>query len=80
MRVGGVSPKIVALARWYELAFGKFGDHHLTVSETMRQDLMTIIPSLRARPQHVHVLYDRATSKFKADLSMSEKSDLLSRI
>ena len=78
MRVGGVNPKIVGLARWYELTFGRFGDAHLTVSETMRQDLLTIIPSLR--PDTVHVLYDRATSKFSTTLSQSQKNNLFSRI
>lgn len=78
MRVGGVSPKIVGLARWYELTFGRFGDSHLTVSETMKQDLLRIIPTLR--PESVHVLYDRATAKFTSGLTLQDKSELLTRI
>jgi hypothetical protein len=46
----------------------------------MRQDLMRILPSLRARANRVHVLYDRATNKFQAALSIQEKFELLSRV
>jgi beta-1,4-mannosyltransferase len=77
MRVNHVSNILVKVARWYELIFGRFGDFHLTVSETMKQDLLAIIPSLQPRANRVHVLYDRATSKFQAGLSMQEKCELL---
>ena len=80
MQVNNVNGALVKMARVYELALGKFGDHHLTVSEAMRQNLMTIIPRLRQRSGTVHVLYDRATSKFQDALSMQEKSALLERL
>jgi beta-1,4-mannosyltransferase len=80
MAVNNVSLRLISIARWYELTLGRYGDHHLTVSEAMRQDLMRIVPSLRARANRVHVLYDRATSKFQAELSIQEKFELLSRI
>lgn len=78
MRVNNVNAKLVGMARWYELAFGRFGDHHLTVSEAMKKDLLTLIP--RLRDERVHVLYDRATSKFKPGLSMQDKFDVLERV
>ena len=68
------------MARFYELTLGRFGDFHLTVSESMKQNLMQIIPSLAARANRIHVLYDRATSKFKSNLSMEEKYELLERL
>ena len=63
------------MARCYEITLGRFGDHHLTVSEAMKKDLMRLIP--RLRNERVHVLYDRATSKFKPGLSMAEKFAVL---
>ena len=80
LRVNGVNNKIVTLARIYELTLGRFGDFHLTVSQAMKLDLVRIIPSLAARENKVHVLYDRATSKFKSNLSLEEKHELLQRI
>lgn len=80
MQVNNVNRRLVSIARWYELTLGRFGDFHLTVSEAMRQDLMRIVPQLRRREDRIQVLYDRATSKFQAALSMKEKCDLLARV
>ena len=77
MRVNGVNRFIVSVARFYELWWGKFGDYHLTVSEAMRDNLIEIIPALARKP--VHVLYDRATSKFK-ELTIREKAELFDRV
>lgn len=49
MQVNNVSRRLVAIGRWYELTLGQYGDHHLTVSEAMRQDLLRIIPQLQRR-------------------------------
>ena len=77
MRVNGVNRHIVSIARFYELWWGKYGDYHLTVSEAMRGDLIRMLPALARKP--VHVLYDRATSKFK-ELTIREKAELFSRV
>lgn len=53
----------MGLAKWYELFFGKMAWKHLTVSEAMKQNLVQLI---RVDPKLVHVVYDKATSKFKS--------------
>ena len=54
---------MVGIARIFELTFGKFADYHLTVSEAMKSDLGEIAPGIARKP--IHVLYDRATDKFR---------------
>jgi beta-1,4-mannosyltransferase len=49
---------------------------HLTVSEAMKQNLVQLI---RVDPKLVHVVYDRATNKFKS-LNQDEKQALFVKI
>lgn len=49
---------------------------HLTVSKAMKKDLIQLIG---VDPNLIHVVYDRATSKFKT-LSQNEKSALFVKI
>ena len=76
LQVGGAGKSIVGLARWYELFFGKMAWKHLTVSEAMKKNLVELI---RVDPKLVHVVYDRATSKFKT-LNSEEKQALFVKI
>jgi beta-1,4-mannosyltransferase len=76
LQVGGTGKAIVGLARWYELFFGKMAWKHLTVSEAMKQNLVQLI---RVDPKLVHVVYDRATNKFKS-LNQDEKQALFVKI
>ena len=63
LEVNRANKFLVKCARAYELFFGRFGDYHLTVSEAMKVNLATIAPAIGRKP--IHVLYDRATPKFK---------------
>lgn len=73
LRVNRVNSKIVKLAQWYETFLGKFGDYHLCVSETMKDDLQVNFGV------NAHVLYDRATDKFKK-LDAEGKHDVFDRV
>lgn len=77
MEVNNVNTWLVKVGKFYELALGRFGDYHLTVSEAMKSDLLKKIPSIRS--ERVFVLYDRATSKFQ-DISDKEKYELFEKI
>ena len=63
LQVNGVNRHLVTCARAFELFFGRFADHHLTVSDAMRKNLREIAPAIGLKP--MSVLYDRATPKFK---------------
>lgn len=39
LEVNRVNKLLVKFVRFYELFFGRFGDHHLTVSEAMKVNL-----------------------------------------
>lgn len=69
LEVGGSGKKLVKVAKWYEVFFGKMAWKHLTVSIAMKNDLVMLTG---VNPDLVHVVYDRATSKFKS-LTKEEK-------
>ena len=73
LEVNGVNRHLVKYARSYELFFGRFADYHLTVSEAMKKHLVSIAPAIGRKP--IHVLYDRATPKFKPT-KLTEKHNL----
>ena len=50
MQVNNVNSKLVAMARAYELWFGRFGDWHLTVSQAMKSNLAGIAPAVGRKP------------------------------
>ena len=77
LEVNRVNKYLVACARAFELFFGRFGDHHLTVSTAMKDHLATIAPAIGRKP--IDVLYDRATPKFKLT-SLKEKEKLYEAI
>lgn len=77
LQVNRASGWMVKVARAFELTFGRFADYHLTVSEAMKQNLGQIVPAIARKP--IHVLYDRATDKFKPT-SLHEKRELYSKI
>ena len=77
MEVNRVNKVLVWFARHFELFFGRFGDYHLTVSATMKKNLAEIAPAIGLKP--IHVLYDRATPKFK-QTSLKEKYRLFKDI
>ena len=77
LEVNRVNKTFVRCARAFELLFGKFADYHLTVSEAMKEHLSTIAPAIRRKP--IHVLYDRATPKFK-QTTLQVKHDLYATI
>jgi beta-1,4-mannosyltransferase len=74
MRVNNVNSLLVFLAKIYELYFGKIADYNLCVSQAMKKDLMN-----KFNLKQVHVLYDKATNKFK-ELGVKEKHLLLKKI
>ncbi len=76
LEVGGSGKSLVKVAKWYEVFFGKMAWKHLTVSEAMKKNLLQLI---RVDPKLVHVVYDRATSKFKS-LNLEEKNTLFNKI
>lgn len=63
---------LVKAAKHYEVFLGRFGWRHLTVSKAMKTDLATMTG---IRPEHIQVLYDRATPKF-AEVSERERREL----
>lgn len=65
---------IVQIAEAYEIYFGKYADHHLTVSQAFKKDLVT---KLGVNSNKISVLYDRAVEgKFKP-LNEREKAKFL---
>lgn len=76
LEIGGCSKTLVKIAKWYELFFGRMAWKHLTVSEAMKRHLVQMID---VEPSIVHVVYDKATSKFK-NLTKSEKEALFTKI
>lgn len=73
----GTKAPICAGARLYELFFGKFGDHHLTVSHAFARDLAS---QLGVPVTKVGVLHDRAVEgKFRA-IDKVEKKAFLDRV
>lgn len=73
----GTKAPICAGARLYELFFGKFGDHHLTVSHAFARDLAS---QLGIPVTKVGVLHDRAVEgKFRA-IDKAEKKAFLDRV
>lgn len=58
---------LVAFAKIYEMVFSKCGDHHLCVSRAMQVDLQHKFGIKKSVP---HVLYDKATRKFKGSISL----------
>ena len=75
LRVNHVNKWLVALAKIYEMVFSKCGDHHLCVSRAMQIDLQHKF-GIKKVP---HVLYDKATRKFKSKLSVQEMHEVLTR-
>jgi hypothetical protein len=64
----------VKIAETYEIFFGKYADHHLTVSQAFKKDL---IKKLGVNSHKISVLYDRAVEgKFKP-LDEREKAKFL---
>jgi beta-1,4-mannosyltransferase len=61
LRVNRVNKGLVFLAKLYELYLAKWGDHHLCVSHAMQVDLINKF-GIKKTP---HVLYDKATKKFR---------------
>ena len=65
---------IVKIAEAYEIFFGKYADHHLTVSQAFKKDL---VKKLGVNSNKISVLYDRAVKgKFKP-LNEKEKAKFL---
>ncbi len=76
LRVNHVNKFLVALAKLYELLFSKCADYHLCVSRAMQTDLQYKF-GVKPLP---HVLYDKATRKFRTTpLSIQEIHDVLTR-
>jgi beta-1,4-mannosyltransferase len=61
LRVNRVNRGLVFIAKIYEMFFAKWGDHHLCVSRAMQVDLKYKF-GIQGTP---HVLYDKATKKFR---------------
>ena len=78
MQVNHVNRHLVSIAKFYELFLGRFADYNLTVSQAMKEDLARIAPAIGRKP--IHVLYDRATPKFKMITSLKEKYELFKKI
>ena len=66
LRVNHVNKLLVAAAKVYEMFFSRCGNHHLCVSRAMQVDLVNKF-KLKSRP---HVLYDKATNKFKGKMGV----------
>jgi beta-1,4-mannosyltransferase len=75
LRVNHVNKWLVALAKIYEMVFSKCGDHHLCVSRAMQIDLQYKF-GIKKVP---HVLYDKATRKFRSKLGVQEMHEVLKR-
>ena len=73
LEVNQANGLMINMARCFELTFGKFADYHLTVSEAMKKHLARLAPPIGRKP--IHVLYDRATDKFKPT-SLKVKQEL----
>lgn len=77
LRVNRVNKWLVALAKVYEMLFAKCGDHHLCVSRAMQVDLQYKFGIKKTVP---HVLYDKATRKFKGDsMTVQEMHEVMQR-
>jgi beta-1,4-mannosyltransferase len=63
LEVNRANKTLVKCAKAFEIYFGRFADYHLTVSKAMKEHLGSIAPAINRKP--IHVLYDRATPKFK---------------
>ena len=82
MRVNNVNKVLVFIAKLYEMKLAKWGDHHLCVSKAMQIDLinkfgLSLKGSTAKSPPHV--LYDKATQKFKQTLSLRDTHALYLR-
>ena len=70
----GTKAPICACARLYEIMFGKYGDHHLTVSHAFARDLSK---QIGVPVDRIGVLHDRAVEgKFRA-IEKSERKAFL---
>ena len=76
LEIGGSGKSLVKVAKWYEVFFGKMAWKHLTVSGAMKNNLVQLIG---VDPRLVHVVYDRATSKFKS-VNQEERNALFTKI
>lgn len=82
LRVNRVNKASVFLAKIYEGRLARWADHHLCVSKAMQADLVNkfgIGGPLTTAKSPPHVLYDKATSKFKQQLSIDEMHELYKR-
>jgi len=76
MRVNRVNKLLVAAAKVYEMVCARCGDHHLCVSRAMQIDLVN---KFKIKGSGPHVLYDKATSKFKKEVSVKEMHEVFQR-
>lgn len=73
MQVNNVNKILVKIAKIYELFLGNLtGDYHLTVSEAMKQNLLSLFQfgGVEDNRKRMFVMYDKGTPKF-IDINLS---------
>ena len=77
LRVNRVNKALVFIAKLYEMKLAKWGDHHLCVSKAMQIDLINKFGI--DRDHTPHVLYDKATQKFRTGIELKEMHEVFKR-